>query len=235
MSDPDAEPKTTFEVTLSCNTTAVSGKSVYETLAYVDQNERDDDGNLIPGYNYEVSYITGYVNITPRPIVITPDSNQGFQYGDYHDTLIPAITYTDSIKVGTGIEEVYGLVNGGSDGSQVCLTNIDYYNYDSGTCFMVNDRIVTYDSRNSKTTSSYNASLVDSDRGLLSENQATYVFGDTYINESSSRSALGRVNATTGSTEQRYNRNVGTYQITIGDLKDQSGNYTVSFSSTVVT
>ena len=135
----------TYTRTLKCDTTSVDDKSVYETLAYIDQSDI-----VYPGYNYQVDYTIGYVNITPRPIIITPDAGQGFMYGDYDDILIPSITYTDSVVSGTGITQTYGLVHGSGD-EGICLRNINYYNKvitsaddrvnkENGGCFNINDR-----------------------------------------------------------------------------------------------
>lgn len=232
-----------YEKTLSCMNVTLKdddgnnyNKSVYETLAYLDQSS-----STLPAYNYQVSYITGYVNITPRPILITPDAGQGFVYGDYHDTLIPSITYKDSLvrTAGDGIIQTYGLVHSGVAGSNdgVCLNNINYYNNGTingttiGTCFYINDRIDEYNSFNSMSISKYDATSVNPNTGLSSLTTKNFVFGDSYTSESSTRSALDRSLMT--DTSARYNRNVGVYTITIGDLRDQSGNYNVSFKTGV--
>ena len=235
----------TYAITLNCRTieaedatgTSYEAK-VYETLAYIDQNSG------YPGFNYQVSYEIGYVHITPRPIVITPDSGQGFMYGNYHDTLIPAITYTDSVGEGTGIVATYGLVHGsGSQG--LCLNNIDYYNkdlddrtnFEKGTCFIVNDRVDEYAEGSNESISSYDENAVNAATGLSSLDSKNYVFGDTYSLSSETtgaRSALNRKikNEIHGNSTDnaRYNRNVGEYEITKGDLADKTGNYDVSFT-----
>lgn len=222
-----------YTKTLNCNTTTISGKGVYETLAYIDQST-----SSMIGYNYQINYQIGYVNITPRPILITPDEGQGFVYGNYYDTLIPAITFKDSlVKVdGDGLIKTYGLVNNTANQKGVCLNNINYYNNGTingttvGTCFYINDRIDEYDAGSNMTTSSYDASKVNFDTGLSDENVKNHVFGDIYESESSSRSALDR--EITEGVSSRYNRNVGVYNIVKGDdFKDQSGNYNVSFQT----
>ena len=80
-------------------------------------------------------------------------------------------------------------------------------------------------------TSKYDSSAVNSNTGLSTVDIKNYVFGDVYETESSTRSALDRKLATV--TSARYNRNVGVYEITIGDLKDKTGNYTVTFKEGV--
>ncbi len=232
--DGSNEDGNEFTKTLTCKTITLKkednstyDKTVYETLAYIDQSD-----NAKPGYNYQISYETGYVNITPRKIIITPDDNQGFVYGNYHDVLIPTITYKDSVDSTSGANATYGLVHGsGEDG--VCLRNINYYNNDldniknkeNGDCFNVNDRIDEYDSKTNKSTSSYNNALVDYDKGLNGLTVKNFVFGDNYSSETDEgRSALNRV---ISNTKSRYNRNVGIYTITLGDLKDQTGNYDI--------
>ena len=231
----DAEGLTYTKV-LKCNTTAVEGKSVYETLAYIEQAY-----NTVPGFNYKVSYQIGHVNIVPRPILITPDSGQGFMYGDYHNSLIPSITFKDSVVrvAGDGIVQTYGLVHDTTAGSElgICLNNINYYNngtingVDVGTCFYINDRMDEYSSDNNMTTSSYDSGAVNSNTGLANVNIKNYVFGDAYSTESSVRSALDRKMSLTENT--RYNRNVGVYEITMGDLADKTGNYSLSFAEGV--
>lgn len=232
---------TVYKKTLSCSTEYVDDKTVYETLAYIDQSA----GQL--GYNYQVSYTIGYLNILPRPILITPDANQGFVYGDYDDVLIPHITFTDSVVSGDNIKETYGLVHG-SDNQGVCLNNINYYNKETSTaavrvdktkgdCFNINDRKDEYESNLNTSTSKYDSSAVKKDYGLTSINVKNYVFGDEYdTSDDSSRNALDRKIGTTDKT--RYNRNVGTYEITLGDLvdankKDKTGNYVISFTTGV--
>ena len=227
---------TLYSKTLKCNTTAVEDKSVYETLAYIDQSL-----NTLPGYNYQVNYQIGHVNIVPRPILITPDSGQGFMYGDYYDTLIPSITFKDSlVKVeGDGLVQTYGLVHSTEAGSSegVCLNNINYFNNGTidgdevGTCFYINDRMDEYNAGNKMTISKYDSTVVNSNTGLANVRVKNYIFGDVYESESSTRSALDRGISTSAST--RYNRNVGLYTINIGDLKDQTGNYTLSFKEGV--
>lgn len=204
-------------------------KTVYETLAYIDQSS----GN--PGFNYEVSYTIGYLNIIKRNITITPDSGQGFQYGDYYNTLIPAISYTDSINA-TGLRETYGLVNGGDDGTGVCLHNINYYNngdmdgIDVGTCYNINDRKDEYDSMTSVTN--VTSANIDAKTGLAGTTSVTkyYVFGDNYTSETDSRHALNR-KYDNSNLDERYNRNVGEYLITQGDIESEIGNYSISFTT----
>lgn len=77
------------------------------------------------------------------------------------------------------------------------------------------------------TTSRYVVGAVNSDTGLANINDKNYVFGDIYESENSTRSALNR--GINSSLVERYNRNVGVYTINIGDLKDQTGNYAISF------
>lgn len=224
-----------YEVTLTCKSGVIEDdedKLVYETLAYIDQGA----GEL--GYNYEVSYETGYVNITKRPIMITPDEGQGFMYGNYHGTLIPAITFTDAVKSTANTVNSYGLVNGGEDGS-LCLKNIDYYNngVSGGTCFYINDRQNEYDEYSHMTTTAN--PTINSQYGLASfvggavvpySNQANYVFGDKYQTEQSDRMALNR---TIGSNvNSRYDRNVGTYRINLGELGEtEFDNYTIELTT----
>lgn len=230
-----------YSASLNCKTIAESdyktsnvsvGKTVYETLAYIDQNA----GN--PGFNYEVSYTTGYLNIVKRNITITPDSDQGFMYGDYYNTLIPAISYTDSINT-TGLREEYGLVNGGEDGTGVCLHNINYYNngdmdgINVGTCYNINDRKDEYDSMTSVTN--VTSASIDAKTGLPGTTSATkyYVFADNYTTETSTRHALNR-KYDNSNLDERYNRNVGEYIITQGDIESETGNYSISFVDGVV-
>ena len=237
---PDTEvfsDGTVYKKTLQCSTEYVDDKSVYETLAYIDQAA----GKL--GYNYQVSYTIGYVNILPRPILITPDANQGFVYGDYDDTLIPHITFKDTVVAGSNIKQTYGLVHG-SDEKGVCLNNINYYNKDTSTaanridktkgdCFNINDRQDEYETNLNMSTSKYDSTAVKKDYGLTSINIKNYVFGDEYDSvDDASRKSLDRKIGTTDKT--RYNRNVGEYEITLGDLvdannKDKTGNYVISF------
>ena len=212
------------------------GKTVYETLAYIDQSAN------YPGYNYEVSYTIGYVNIVKRNITITPDENQGFQYGDYYNTLIPAITFTDSLNAtslnATGLTKKYGLVNGGADGTGICLHNIDGYHNGAnpdenvGTCYNINDRKDEYDSMTSMTQGT--SANINAKTGLGDTTSAnkTYVFGDNYINETSdeNRHALNRKYDNRNENE-RYNRNVGVYEITQGSIQNEIGNYIISFET----
>lgn len=242
FSDGANEDGDEFTTTLACKKVELKDeegndyeKNVYETLAYIEQNDSGD-----PGYNYQISYQKGYVNITPRKIIITPESNQGFEYGNYHDILIPAITFTDSIDATAGSTQTYGLVHG-SGNQGLCLYNINYYNKnvldlnnkENGTCFVINDRMDEYDNKTNKSVSSYNSSAVNYDTGLSSVDVKNFVFGDSYTTDNSDdgRSALNRV---LQNTKSRYNRNVGEYIITLGDLKDQTGNYDIKLSSSEV-
>lgn len=241
---------TNYEYELGCNNNG------YEAIGVIDQSS----GEL--GYNYEVTYVEGTMTILTRTILVTPDSGQGFQYGSYtYPTLIPAITFTNELKnasYGDSSKKVVsynlvnnvakvvilnkdstssdtevttnnlGLVNSGT--GAICLQNIDG---DENHSFCINDRQDTYDTNNTEaTTSSFSANL----DGSAADNKATYVFGDVYTSESSSRRALNRMLGI--NNDERYNRNVGTYTITIGDLVDENnldktGNYKVEFTGGV--
>ena len=219
---------TKYTKTLTCGEDD-NGYEGYQTLAYIDQQTTG-----VPGYNYQVSYTIGQMNVTKRKILITPDANQGFEYGDYYGTLIPAIKFTDSLNIGNlNTRATYGLVNNTANSEGVCLKNIDYYNNgeNAGTCFNINDRKDEYNSGNSMTTSAYDSSAVNASTGLANLNVKNFVFGDVYTSESSTRSALNRKNGT--SSVERYNRNVGTYTIVLGDLQDKTGNYEISLTADV--
>ena len=240
---------TEYAYELSCSSYA-GGVTAYQALGIINQSN-----SLLPGYNYEITYEEGDMIILPRTIKITPDSNQGFQYGSYtYPSLIPAITFTNSLMDANygdenrkivaydadtntlvrivnrdGTNETttistssLGLVN--DVDRRICLTNIN------GTDkFCINDRQDTYDVNNTeKSTSSYAYNTTGSDTSFT-----TYVFGDNYQDETTTRSALDRV--ITGTESQRYNRNVGTYIITKGDLTDKSGNYTIVFDEATIT
>ena len=120
-----------------------------------------------------------------------------------------------------------GLVNKGNTTGNVCLMNIDKSHW-----FCINDRQDTYEDISEKTTSSYSYNYLGEDEDTLS----TYVFGDVYQSESSTRHALDRV-ISGSDTSQRYNRNVGEYVIVAGDLIDQKNNITpelITFVSTFI-
>lgn len=235
-----SEDGTRYDFTLNCAKVNESDSNTsYETLAYIDQSNSDK-----LGYNYQVSYITGYVSIKQRKIEVTPLAEQGFVYGDYHNTLIPAIKYTTMLSSSeTGLNSTYGLVNGGDSGEGVCLKNIDYYNNTDGTCFYINDREDEYNELTMASISSYNSGLSDASTGLANSIIKNYVFGDIYndtniySDNGSTRSALDRVFVPSSGSEiinQRYNRSVGQYIIVKGDLNDKSGNYDISIKSGVV-
>lgn len=60
--------------------------------------------------NYEIVEIPGVMVIKTREVVITPDSNQGFQYGNYTENgSMPNITFTESRS---GVSGENGLVYG---------------------------------------------------------------------------------------------------------------------------
>ena len=241
---------TTYSYSLGCSNNA------YEALGVINQAS----GEL--GYNYEITYVKGTMDILTRTILVTPDSDQGFQYGSYtYPTLIPAITFTNELKnadytnsskkvvsynlennvanvvilnrdettTATGVTtNNLGLVNSGS--GAICLKNID--KNDEHT-FCINDRQDTYNTGDDETTTSSFSANLD---GSASDAKATYVFGDVYTSESSSRHALNR--KLSSATDERYNRNVGVYTITIGDLVDndgldKTGNYKVEFTEGV--
>lgn len=240
---------TSYAYSLGCKNHP-AGVTGYEALSIINQSTPS-----LPGYNYEITYETGDMIILPRNIEITPESEQGFQYGSYtYPSLIPAIRFTNSLKnavYGDATRKIVsynadatttvrivnrdgsiettsittnglGLVNAGN--SRICLNNIDGNNK-----FCINDQQDTY-ARNtteiSTSTYEYNTAGADSDF-------TTYVFGDVYADETSIRSALNRT--INGVENQRYNRNVGVYEIVMGDLQDKTGNYVVNFSSTPVT
>ena len=144
--------------------------------------------------------------------------------------MIPAIKFdvTPDVTKDSSLAGKDGLINNGNDGKGKCLRNIDYYHGGDGTCFNINDRQDEYDSRNNKSTSSYDASAVNTETGLINLDTKHFVFGDLYNSEVDiGRSALNRkYDATDG---KRYNRNVASYVITKGDLKDKTGNYAISF------
>ena len=218
---------TRYSKTLTCNTK--DDKEGYQTIGYIDQSD-----NAKLGYNYQVSYTVGQVNINKRKILITPDSDQGFVYGDYYGTLIPTITFTDSLNTGnSNTRATYGLVHNTANSEGICLKNIDYYNngVNAGTCFYINDRKDEYNSGNSMTTSAYDSSAVNADTGLANTTIKNFVFGDVYTSESSTRSALNRKHGS--SLTERYNRNVGEYEIVLGDLQDKTGNYEITLKTGV--
>ena len=220
-------------------------EGVYEVLGVIPQG--DPDGN---GYNYEISYEIGEMSILARALKVTPEANQGFQYGSYTSgSLIPAIkfttelgsynyqdnnmkviSYTDDGKVrilyrdatsaDTEIDAISSGLVNGVNG-QVCLNNIDGTN-----SFCINDRQDDYDRDNNENSiSSYEANVLGLAQG---SDVTTHIFGDNYQNEGGNRSALDReIEGVTGS--QRYNRNVARYVITKGDLVDKSGNYRIQF------
>ena len=240
----------TYTYALGCN-------GGYEALAILPQTSTD------LAKNYEITYTKGVMSILPRNIEVTPDSNQGFQYGSYtYPSLVPAITFTNKLindsykdsnkKVITyrltgGIANIVkvnldesitetdhttlnvGLVNKGEETGNVCLKNIDNK---PNHVFCINDRQDTYEDASEETTSVYGYNYLGEDNTFF-----TYVFGDVYKNEESSRHALDRV--IEGSlTSQRYNRNVSKYIIVKGDLvddygHDKTGNYTVKVTEGV--
>lgn len=243
---------TSYEYNLAC-----SASGNYEALGIIKQTSSDD-----LGFNYEITYVEGIMSILSRNINVTPDSGQGFQYGSYtYPTLIPAITFATSIasadyhksnqkvvaydldgddakvvivnRDSTKVSDLEidtidsGLVNGG-EGARVCLKNIDKTN-----TFCINDRQDVYNvDIDEKTISEYRANT----DGSVTDDAPTYIFGDVYQSEDSTRHALNR--SLSGKNDERYNRNVGTYTITIGDLVDEngsdlSGNYKIIFASNI--
>ncbi len=215
----------TYSVTLKCEEvkiyqTDTEEKSAYGTLAYIEQED-----NTLPGYNYEVFYEPGHVAINKRPIIIDPDENQGFVYGDYDNVLTPAITFGTSR--GDASLADYGLVSGTGDEAKV-LKNIDNFNNGtSGNTFRINDRVMEYDS-NTNGTIAYTNPAIDPSTGVA-EGKINYVFTDVYdtVNQTGRRMALNR-SLGESATDERYNRNVGTYTITLGELgTTEFDNYTI--------
>lgn len=100
--------------------------------------------------NYIVYTIPSQITITRRELTITPDSGQGFQYGNFvTGTLIDPITYLESstfsyIDTDNSVktETRYGLVNGGTLNSADHVNNqIAICIYDiTGVITCINDR-----------------------------------------------------------------------------------------------
>lgn len=233
----------TYNYDLDCNNQG------YEAIGVIDQSSETK-----LGYNYEITYVEGIMKVVPRRIMITPDSNQGFQYGSYtNPSLIPAISFSTGLinydysdtsqKVvsyylnnneavvtiinrdgslnNTGIIiNNLGLVNNGND--KICLKNINGVDN-----FCINDRQDTYNEGEDEASTSSFSENIDG-----SVTSPTYVFGDNYQSEASARSALNR-KLSDSHLDERYNRNVGVYAITQGDLLDKSGNYSLAFSEGV--
>jgi len=195
--------------------------------------------------NYIVHTIPSTITINKRGLSITPDSDQGFQYGNFvTGILIDPITYTETYNGTT-----QGLVNGG------ILNTADHVNnqialciYDiTGRVTCINDRqntstgsIVGYVTTTLHAASTYNPALsagilagapTSQDRLTTTYTLLKYnVYNDEYTRdndvagegETLGRYALDRKfdNGTIVKNNQRYNRNVGTYTIVAGELDD---------------
>ena len=226
-----------------------------------------------PGFNYEVTYIGynntageedinqgGVMNILARGILVTPDANQGFQYGSYvNPSLIPAITYQVTLKevayalttekvisykedgtvviVGRGTsgliaETIYTTSTSGLVNNGSSPTVLCLRNIDGSNTFCINDRQDAYDELTKISVTGSGFVLNDGGTNDNGTKTPTYVFGDMYTSEiNTNRSALNReIGSISGA---RYNRNVGEYTIVRGDLQDKSGNYNISFTDDV--
>lgn len=94
------------------------------------QEEQPTGPNV--GDNYTIVEIAGTLTINPRQITVTPDANQGFEYGNYKENgSMPNITFTESHTDADGNVED-GLVGGktyvttntgGNNNGRILVTN----------------------------------------------------------------------------------------------------------------
>lgn len=194
----------------------------------------DTPNNAYNASNYIVKPIPSIITINTRNLHITPDSDQGFMYGNYPTGYkVPPITFTEQYYTNSAATTTQGLVNGGliiSDdhvNNQIALCIYDI----EGNLTCINDRqnssggtvvkyVMTTLHGGSVSTATSTAPAAGAILGTLvgSYNFLGYnVYNDAYNDDNdTSRFALNRsYNSTDG---QRYNRDVGTYIITAGEL-----------------
>lgn len=174
-------------------------------------------GAMIPAIKYGITLVHETYAQDTQKVVAYDDENKVVVYGRGTSGIV---------NNNTGLATVSsGLVNAGNN--SVCLTNIDGSN-----SFCINDKQDQYKTDGSE-QSVDGSGFVANTTGSASESTPTYVFGDQYQTEAlTGRSALNR-KIKDGDDGQRYNRNVGEYIITRGDLQDKSGNYNWSFTDNV--
>ena len=198
--------------------------------------------------NYIVKTIPSKITVNVRKLNITPISGQGFMYGNYESgDKIPPITFTEEYTENSSY--VAGLVNGGryenddhiNNQYALCIYNI------AGVVTCINNRqnstgvakthakfigYVTTGLHNSGTSQTFakaTAAAIYKDATYLDGN----VYNDTYNADNTAatdRMALDRkINGVDG---QRYNRNVGEYIITVGQLTSSARKCDASASVT---
>ena len=203
------------------------------------------DGTNYNAANYIITSYVGSLTIDARSLLITPDSGQGFQYGNYETgTKIAPITYTESytgVALNNGANgynsatATNGLVNGDigvdangdaiSDDSLAKQYSLCLFDITGKNVICLNDRqnkTLDKSSQNKAYTTQYVASS-NPTNAMPTGLTATWVYNNVYnddytVDNDDSRFALDRViGGTTAS--QRYNRNVGVYTIVAGELK----------------
>lgn len=207
--------------------------------------EAGTDGTTYNAANYIITSYTGTLTINVRGVDITPDSGQGFQYGNYETgSKIAPITFTETyteLALNNGVNGYHtdngtkkdGLVNGaiGKTAAGADITDDSLAKQYSLCLFDISGlHKVCINDRQNSTVNSNGASspLAYTGQYDSTQNGKSYtggnlvfvnnnVYNDEYNEDrDSSRYALDRV--MTGNASQRYNRNVGVYTIVAGEL-----------------
>ena len=238
------ETESNFTVSAGENLDEVKREHVAKFVVPEDKGS----SNTFNASNYIIYTIPASIKIETRKLTITPDDNQGFQYGNYvSGTVIDPITYYETSEFdyiasnAQASEERRGLVNGGnlnpydSVNNQIafCVNDIT----GKITCFndrqnSTNGTIVGYITTTLRAASGYLpgelSGIHTSARGdgaILPEGAVLLnynVYNDEYNSDNDNgeyaRYALNR--ELQGNADQRYNRNVGEYVINAGELLD---------------
>lgn len=219
---------------------AESGKTLEETrLSKVNSFISEGTSTDYNASGYIVKTIPSKITINQRKIYITPDSDQGFDYGNFETGfMVSPITFTENyVETGTTKTSQSGLVNGKIYNSDDAIKNqISLCIYDiSGRLTCINDRqnssggtvtkYITTGLHNSGTSIELSTSARPTN--ICSFDTASTISCTTYINfnvyndsydkdNDDTRFALNR--ALSSDENARYNRNVGTYTITAGEM-----------------
>ena len=200
--------------------------------------------------NYIVNTIPATLTISQRKVVITPHSNQGFQYGNYvAGKVIDPITYyeTSSYDYINGntpsTQNRNGVINGGllnpndhvNNQIALCIYDItgvitcinDRQNSSGGYDALVGYVFTTLHNAADPTVAGSEITATNSQGRHLPEgveNLLNYnVYNDSYDSDNDNGEyARHALNRFVGTTtNQRYNRNVGEYTIDVGELMSQ--------------
>jgi len=166
--------------------------------------------DLSAGSNYNLTYVSDSLTLTPYPLTITVDASQSKQYSDSDPTFTITLShplFNEDYFTGSMIRDV------GED--------VGYYTIYQGTLDAGNFYTITFINDNFE--------IKPKDITVTADANQTKIFGDSDpIITYTPNQALANGNSFSGSLSRNLGENVGNYLINQGDL-DAGSNYNINF------